>query len=203
MGFRTGLSQSRYAHPAPVVLAIVHWRHGSHWTIFVARVCICARAVRVITQRRATLFKTGSCASAVLLAAFAREELGRSRILFDLHLAVAEKGEIVTEKDVQQKCADHVVRQARGQLSTVQRADADTEVGKLMRTVLSEKPLTGAYKSGRKARRHQSEDQKTYAKGAARYSCEIVVCRSSRGTLEPAREGDHEGSLFQLLVTDA
>jgi AbiV family abortive infection protein len=94
----------------------------------------------------AILLKAGSSASAVLLAAFAREELGRSRILFDLYLAVVENGESVTERDVQRKCADHVTRQGRGQLSIVRRADADTEAGKLMKTILSEKPLTAAYK---------------------------------------------------------
>src|SRR5260370_31203315 len=94
----------------------------------------------------AILFKANSYASALLLAAFAREELGRSRILFDLHLAMVEKGETVTEKDVQRKCADHVTRQARAQLSIVQRADANTTVGKLMKTVLFAKPTTQAYK---------------------------------------------------------
>jgi AbiV family abortive infection protein len=92
------------------------------------------------------LFNSGSYASALLLAAFAREELGRSRILFDLYLAVVEKGETLTEKDVQRKCADHVTRQVKALLSIVQRADANTTAGKLMKTVLSEKPMTQVYK---------------------------------------------------------
>ena len=92
------------------------------------------------------LFNSGSYAGALLLAALAREELGRSRILFDLHLAVVEKGETVTDKDVQRKCADHVTRQGKALLSIVQRADANTTAGKLMKTVLSEKPMTQVYK---------------------------------------------------------
>jgi hypothetical protein len=116
----------------------------------------------------------------LLLAAFAREELGRSRILFDLHLAVVEKGETVTEKDVQRKCADHVTRQARAQLSIVQRSDANTTVGKLMKTVLFEKPTTQVYKEAdAKLEAVGRRITKTRTTGAARYSREIAVRRSS------------------------
>jgi AbiV family abortive infection protein len=52
------------------------------------------------------LFHDGSYASAIVLAAFAREELGRSNILFDLRSAVLS-GETVTAELLAQRCGDH------------------------------------------------------------------------------------------------
>src|SRR6516162_8496916 len=53
------------------------------------------------------LYRSGSYASAVVLAAFAREELGRSTIILDLRRKVLA-GDKFTLNDIQDQCDDHV-----------------------------------------------------------------------------------------------
>jgi AbiV family abortive infection protein len=77
------------------------------------------------------LYENGSYASAVALAAFAREELGRSKILRKLRTKVLSKGRL-TIKDIQDACKDHEDKQRAGVLSTTIRADTNTELGKLL-----------------------------------------------------------------------
>jgi AbiV family abortive infection protein len=85
------------------------------------------------------LYRNGSYANAVVLAAFAREELGRSGILFDLRRRVLA-GEAITIVQIRQACEDHVAKQKAGMLSTTLTADRDTGLGKLMRTKMENPP---------------------------------------------------------------
>lgn len=80
------------------------------------------------------LYNRKAYASAVVLAAFAREELGRSRILRDLHRKMVKDGQAVTIKDIQNKCQDHVTKQQWAQLSITQRFSGDEGLGRLLRT---------------------------------------------------------------------
>ncbi len=68
------------------------------------------------------LYSNRSYASAVALAAFAREELGRYRILRELWKRTVA-GEGFTVKQIRDLCDDHVEKQREGMLSTVQRTD--------------------------------------------------------------------------------
>src|SRR5947199_10607827 len=68
------------------------------------------------------LYQNGSHASAVALAAFAREELGRWRILLELRKKVLG-GDNVTIKEIQSRCGDHVRKQEAGVMSIVMRTD--------------------------------------------------------------------------------
>jgi AbiV family abortive infection protein len=77
------------------------------------------------------LYSNRSYASAVALAAFAREELGRYRILRELWKRTVA-GEGFTVKQIRDLCDDHVEKQREGMLSTVQRTDNDTELGRLL-----------------------------------------------------------------------
>jgi AbiV family abortive infection protein len=70
------------------------------------------------------LYRNGSYASAVAVAAFAQEELGRWRILLDLRRKVLRGGS-VTIKEIQTRCGDHVRKQEAGVMSTVMRTDKD------------------------------------------------------------------------------
>lgn len=65
-----------------------------------------------------TLYHDGAYPSAIVLAAFAREELGRFRILLDLRKEVLGGQRKLTTKDIQKECEDHVRKQEWGQLST-------------------------------------------------------------------------------------
>jgi AbiV family abortive infection protein len=86
------------------------------------------------------LYESKSYHSAVALAAFAREELGRSRILFDMYTAVSERAEKVTIEEIEQKCRDHVTKQEWAQLSITHHADNSSQLGKLMQTIIRSHP---------------------------------------------------------------
>lgn len=99
----------------------------------------------VLLRDAVALLKTGANCSAIVLAAFAREELGRACILQDLRKEVIG-GKPVTLEDIKNTCGDHVTKQAQGQLSIVQRASGDQGLAKLHRTRLENHPQSPDYK---------------------------------------------------------
>ena len=66
----------------------------------------------------ATLFSAQSYPTSIVLAMFAREELGSFEILRELHAEVVS-GEPLTVSDIKERCVDHVTKQAAAQPSTV------------------------------------------------------------------------------------
>jgi AbiV family abortive infection protein len=62
------------------------------------------------------LYRNGSYASAVAVALFAREELGRWSILLDLRRRVLD-GDNATVKEIQASCGNHVRKQEAGMMS--------------------------------------------------------------------------------------
>ena len=66
-----------------------------------------------------------------MLAAFAREELGRYRILRGLWQRTIA-GESFSVKQICKRCEDHVEKQREGMFSVVQRADNSTVLGQLI-----------------------------------------------------------------------
>src|SRR5262249_35328736 len=59
------------------------------------------------------LYQSGSYASAVALAAFAQEELGRWKMLLDLRKKVVD-GDHLTVEQIRTRCGDHVRKQEAG-----------------------------------------------------------------------------------------
>jgi AbiV family abortive infection protein len=96
-----------------------------------------------------TLHKNGAHSSAIVLAAFAREELGRSQILLNLRKAVIA-GKSVTLQDIKDKCQDHLKKQDWAQLSTVQRVSGDGGLAKLLRKKAGASPQSEDYKDASK-----------------------------------------------------
>jgi len=94
------------------------------------------------------LYRSGSYASAVALAAFAREELGRYRILLDLRTEVLG-GDHLTIKKIQDRCKKHEHKQEAGMLSFVMRVDTDTALGGLLGTYLNVKHGSEEWKTAR------------------------------------------------------
>jgi AbiV family abortive infection protein len=92
------------------------------------------------------LYRNGSYASAVALAAFAQEELGRWRILLDLRRKVLG-GEHVTLEEIRDHCADHVRKQVAGMTSITMRADRASGLGKLLQTKMSATPGSKEWKA--------------------------------------------------------
>jgi AbiV family abortive infection protein len=95
------------------------------------------------------LYERRSYASAVTLAAFAQEELGRWKMLHDLRRKVI-RGDSVTIKEIQTRCGDHVRKQEAGGMSVVTRADIGTGVAKLHETLMTATPGSEEWKSARK-----------------------------------------------------
>jgi len=75
------------------------------------------------------LYEAGSYATAIVLAAFAQEELGRSQDLLDLWRGQRD-GTPVTGEQI--KMLKHLDKQRAGMLSLTLRADRETDVGKLL-----------------------------------------------------------------------
>src|SRR5262245_61224111 len=92
------------------------------------------------------LYGKGSYASALALAAFAREELGRHRILLELRKKVLD-GDHLTIEDIQDRCRNHVTKQEAGMLSFVMRAVTDP--GGLLDTYLTVRQGSEEWKTAR------------------------------------------------------
>jgi AbiV family abortive infection protein len=86
-----------------------------------------------------SLYRSASYATAVALAAFAREELGRWRILLDLRREVVG-GKNVTIEAIKDRCDDHVTKQKAGMLSFTMRADRESGLGRLLRSRMEASP---------------------------------------------------------------
>ncbi len=78
------------------------------------------------------LYKQKEYANALVLASFAREEIGRSRILRELRKGVISKKRIVTVDHIRKECDHHLAKQIKGQLSITQRFQLNTTRGRLI-----------------------------------------------------------------------
>src|SRR5713101_2561675 len=78
------------------------------------------------------LYRNRSYASAVVLTAFAREELGRYRILLDFWHRAHDGKETFTADQIRNTCDDHVTKQQAGMLSTSMRCSREFGVGKII-----------------------------------------------------------------------
>jgi AbiV family abortive infection protein len=94
------------------------------------------------------LYRNGSYASAVAVVLFAREELGRYKILLDLRTQVLS-GDPITIKEIQDRCFGHVRKQEAGMMSFVMRVVTDPALAKLLDTYLSAKTGSKEWKTAR------------------------------------------------------
>jgi AbiV family abortive infection protein len=85
------------------------------------------------------LYENGSYANAVVMAAFAREELGRSLILLDFWRKRMD-GSPVTVEEIDAACDDHEAKQRAGMLGTTIMADRDSSVGKILTARMKNHP---------------------------------------------------------------
>jgi AbiV family abortive infection protein len=79
------------------------------------------------------LYENGSYATALAVALFASEDLGRWQMLLKLRKRVLA-GESLAVEDVKTACDDHVRKQEAGMTSLTLRADKDSGVGKLLQS---------------------------------------------------------------------
>lgn len=86
------------------------------------------------------LFDEMQFSSSIVLAAFAWEELGRSRILLDLLKKALFQQQTVTLKQIENLCGEHVSKQQWGQVARITRGSKDDRVTQLIKTTISVKP---------------------------------------------------------------
>jgi AbiV family abortive infection protein len=92
------------------------------------------------------LYQSGSSANTVVLAAFAREELGRSEILLDLWKQVLG-GKNFTTEYIRKRCDDHETKQRAGMLSVVLTApNKEAGIGKVLWDRMTAKPQSAERK---------------------------------------------------------
>lgn len=96
----------------------------------------------------ATLYSVGSYSSAVALAMFAREELGRHFILIEMWEAYATRSP-PSVKQVRDAYEDHQTKQEKGQLSFTYRGRTENQIGKLSQQQLEHLPQTPVFEKVR------------------------------------------------------
>ena len=94
------------------------------------------------------VFNADDSATALALAMFGREELGRSRILRDIAAEVAA-GRSFSPKEVANRCDDHVRKQRAGLLSTTLRVNPPSALADALRTTVSSSPRADQWTSSR------------------------------------------------------
>lgn len=96
------------------------------------------------------LYNSGQYSSAVVLAAFGREELGKSVILRDFRKDLMEGSKTITLEDIQQACEDHAAKLVKGQLSVVMRTEGGDALDKLLRVVVHPDPKSSEWRAAQK-----------------------------------------------------
>jgi len=96
------------------------------------------------------LYRNNSYASAVALAAFAREELGRSSILLDFWRR-ARAGEAFTTAQLKKACDDHMVKQRAGPVTIRITASSESELGKLLQARMKNDPQSAEWQKAETA----------------------------------------------------
>jgi AbiV family abortive infection protein len=152
-----------------------------------------------------TLHKAGAHSSAVALAMFAREELGRHEILLDFWKAVSA-GRTVAADEVRSACEEHIEKQARGQLSVVYRTDRSSRLGTLFDAARPSKssPLSPEYKAARAEVKRLDKTKEKRTPGdrhAARLSALYMDLNETGAWSRPCEAFSAEGSAD--IVSDA
>jgi AbiV family abortive infection protein len=112
-----------------------------------------------------SLYDNGRYSSSIALSAFAREELGRSRILRELRQNIVGNRADVTLEEIQVRCDDHVIKQEYAQLISIQRFFLDDSLGKLMKRKIGNLPQSEEFKEAEKQLDDITKRQKKRAPG--------------------------------------
>jgi AbiV family abortive infection protein len=101
-----------------------------------------------LLRQAAALFDGGDHATALALAMFGREELGRSRLLRRCALEV-EKGKRLTAENIRDRCDDHVQKQTASSSNVTLQIDGTSSLADAVRRSRKHRPGTDAWKKAR------------------------------------------------------
>ena len=122
------------------------------------------------------LYRIKSYANAVVLSAFAREELGRSQILLGLWRKRLG-GSPVTIGDIENACDDHLEKQKAGMLRITMRADRDTGLGKTLTDRMTNPPQSQKFKDADATlKRIDKQAARSRAQQAAQQADAVALC---------------------------
>lgn len=92
-----------------------------------------AQAGRLL-RSAVVLLESGDASTALALAMFGREELGRSRLLRKCYSETGS-GRAFSAKDISKICSEHVAKQEASAFATVLKPHRDSQVGKALATM--------------------------------------------------------------------
>jgi AbiV family abortive infection protein len=148
------------------------------------------------------LYEAGSYATAVALAAFAREELGRSEILLDLW-GRRRGGSTVTLDEIRNACDNHVEKQRAGMLSLTLMTDRATVLGKLLTARMTNTPQSQEWKDADAALKH-IDHQKAKRTPDDRHSKRITALYvEPKSSTEWNRPADISPEMARRFLQDA
>ena len=99
----------------------------------------------LLLQHAVVLHDAKAYSTAVAVALFAREELGRYKILRDFWEKADREGKSPTVDEIKKACDAHEEKQRRGQLSVMYRADGPGKLSDLLRARFENRPGSPAY----------------------------------------------------------
>jgi AbiV family abortive infection protein len=146
----------------------------------------------------AILYQNDSYASAFALAALAREELGRWKILLELRKE-AIGGKAFTLEDIDDHCGDHVRKQRAGMLSITMRTNRDTGLGTLLEERTKATPGSEERKAAEKTvakldqqKKKRVPDERHNERMAALYVDPISLSEWNRPTKAISQQSAHD-----------
>lgn len=103
-----------------------------------------------LLEQAACLFEKKYYSGCVVLSSFAREELGRSRILEALlKKSLGAPGSITTQ-NIARLCANHIEKQLHSQLTIAMHGSKGSQISELMQTMMKSHPNSPEYKTADK-----------------------------------------------------
>ena len=91
------------------------------------------------------LYQTQRYGSAVVMALFSREEIGRYQLIRQLRKRMVETGDVVTTEDIDRACDDHVTKQSLGQLGLIIKSAPGEQLWDLLMTRMNNHPQSAEY----------------------------------------------------------
>src|SRR5437899_8044986 len=101
--------------------------------------CYALEQCGLLLRDAVRLFRAGSFATSTVLAAFAREELGKSILLRELRDRMLA-GDNLTTEAIAKEIRDHSAKQTAAVLSITKHFSPDDEIGKLIQAQMEHKP---------------------------------------------------------------
>jgi len=96
------------------------------------------------------LYQNQRYGSAVVMALFSREEIGRYQLIRQLRKRMVETGGMVTTEDIDRACDNHVKKQSLGQLGLIIKSAPGEQIWDLLMTKMNNHPQSAEFQEADK-----------------------------------------------------